>query len=108
MSSGRSRVRILTVVGASTSFAFAPLAAGAQCLPGKHSNEAKLLAHYSAPITFVPLAEPGFAAGRFMIGADLTYIPKPDPALDRAGVCFMPKNGLTQLSPVFPDRKAHV
>jgi hypothetical protein len=84
------------------SIAFAPLAAGAQCLPGKHSNEAKLLAHYSAPITFAPQAEPGFAAGRFVIGADLTYIPKPDPALERTGVCFMPKNESTQLSPVFP------
>jgi hypothetical protein len=75
---------------------------GAQCQPGEDSNEAKLLAHYSAPITFAPQAEPGFAAGRFVFGADLTYIPKPDPALERTGRCFMPKKESTQLSPVFP------
>ncbi len=94
--------RIATALGACASLALVPLAAGAQCLPGEQSNEAKLLAHYSAPLTFAPLAEPGFAAGRFVIGADLTYIPKPDPALERTGVCFMPKNESTQLSPVFP------
>jgi hypothetical protein len=76
--------------------------AAAQCLPGENSNEAKLLAHYSAPITFAPQAEPGFAAGRIVLGADLTYIPKPDPALERTGVCFMPKKESTQISPVFP------
>jgi hypothetical protein len=76
--------------------------AAAQCQPGEDSNEAKLLAHYSAPITFAPQTGPGFGAARVVLGADLTYIPKPDPALERTGVCFMPKKESTQLSPVFP------
>jgi hypothetical protein len=90
------------VVAAGCTLAALASRAGAQCLPGEDSNEAKLLAHYSAPITFAPLAEPGFAAGRFVLGGDVTYIPKPDPALERTGRCFMPKKESTQLSPVFP------
>jgi hypothetical protein len=81
---------------------FVPSIVAAQCRPGQDSNEAKLLAHYSAPISFAPLAEPGFAAGRFALGVDVTYIPKPDAALTRTGRCFQPKNEQTQLSPVFP------
>ena len=99
---GRPGTRLAAAIAGCASLALAPATARAQCQPGEHSNEAKLLAHYSAPITFAPLAEPGFAAGRFVLGADLTYIPKPDPALERTGVCFMPKNESTQLSPVFP------
>lgn len=77
-------------------------AAGGQCRPGEGSNEAKLLAHYSAPITFSTQMGPGFAGGRIVIGGDLTYIPKPDPALERTGRCFMPKTESTQLSPLLP------
>ncbi|MFL5562746.1 MAG: hypothetical protein ACJ79K_14845 [Gemmatimonadaceae bacterium] len=80
----------------------APKVAGAQCRPGEDSNEAKLLAHYSAPITFAPQVGPGSGRHRIVFGADLTFIPKPDPALERTGVCFMPKKESTQLSPVFP------
>jgi len=76
--------------------------AAAQCRPGEDSNEAKLLAHYAAPIVFAPQTGPSFARGHIVLGADLTYIPKPDPALERTGACFMPKQESTQLSPVFP------
>jgi hypothetical protein len=82
-------------------FALAPAAATGQCRPGENSNEAKLLAHYSAPITFAPQVGPAFGRGRVVIGADLTYIPKPDPALEQTGSCFNAKKS-TQLSPVFP------
>jgi hypothetical protein len=91
-----------TVAGVGAVVALRPAAAGAQCRPGEDSNEAKLLAHYSAPITFAPQVGPGFARGRIVFGADLTYIPKPDPALEQTGRCFMPKQESTQLSPVFP------
>ena len=52
--------------------ALSPALAGAQCRPGENSNEAKLLAHYSAPITFAPQTCPSFARGHIVIGADLT------------------------------------
>jgi len=85
-------------------FAFVVLAsarAGAQCTPGENSNEAKLLAHYSAPIAFAPQTGPAFARGGVALGGDLTYIPKPDPALESTGSCFNARKS-TQLSPVFP------
>jgi hypothetical protein len=98
------RVRRLTaaVAVAAAAVALRPAAAGAQCRPGEDSNEAKLLAHYSAPITFAPQVGPGVGRHRVTLGADLTYIPKPDPALEQTGRCFMPKQESTQLSPVFP------
>ena len=79
-----------------------PLLAAAQCRPGEDSNEAKLLAHYSAPIVFAPQGAPSAARGRVTIGGDLTYIPEPDPSLERTGRCFMPKKESTRISPVFP------
>jgi len=81
--------------------ALAPAVARAQCRPGEDSNEAKLLAHYSAPLAFAPQTGPAFARGRIMVGGDLTYIPKPDPAIESTGACFNAKKS-TQLSPVFP------
>lgn len=78
-----------------------PSRAAAQCLPGEDSNEAKLLAHYSAPITFATQTGPAFT-GRVVVGGDFTYIPQPDPALERTGRCFTPKNEATRISPVFP------
>ena len=94
-------VRALGTSLALAALALAPALAGAQCRPGEDSNEAKLLAHYSAPIAFAPQTGPSFARGRIVLGADLTYIPKPDPALERTGACFDAKKS-TQLSPVFP------
>lgn len=83
--------------------ALAPLGASGQCLPPEDSNEARLLAYYEAPIVFSPQLTPGrLRAGGFAIAGDLTYIPKPDPSLQRTGRCFTPKEESTQLSPVFP------
>lgn len=94
----RALGRWLVVVAA---LALAPAAAAAQCRPGEDSNEAKLLAHYSAPLAFAPQTGPAFARGRIVVGGDLTYIPKPDPAIESTGTCFNAKKS-TQLSPVFP------
>lgn len=94
--------QLLTSIAVLAASALCASAARAQCRPGEDSNEAKLLAHYSAPITFAPQVGPAFARGHVVVGGDLTYIPKPDPALERTGRCFMPKKESTQLSPVFP------
>ena len=94
-------MRALGSCVAVAALALAPVAASGQCRPGEDSNEAKLLAHYSAPITFAPQVGPAFARGHIVIGADLTWIPKPDPAIERTGSCFNAKKS-TQLSPVFP------
>ncbi|NUO62164.1 MAG: hypothetical protein HOQ11_16340 [Gemmatimonadaceae bacterium] len=79
-----------------------PEGAVAQCRPPESSNEAKLLAYYAAPIVFAPQGAPGAVTRRITLGGELTYIPEPDPALQRTGVCFTPKQESTQLSPVFP------
>ena len=92
--------RFLVALAGAT-VALAPATSAAQCTPGEDSNEAKLLAHYSAPIAFTPQAGPASGSGRVVLGADLTYIPKPDPALESTGSCFNAKKS-TQLSPVFP------
>jgi len=92
----------LPVIAAGVALVLGAVPAAAQCRPGEDSNEAKLLAHYSAPIVFAPQGAPSFARGRVTIGGDLTYIPQPDPALERTGRCFMPKKESTRLSPVFP------
>lgn len=76
--------------------------AGAQCRPPASSNEAKLLAYYAAPIVFAPQGAPGPATRGLTLGGELTYIPEPDPSLQRTGLCFTPKQESTQLSPVFP------
>ncbi|NUQ19383.1 MAG: hypothetical protein HOQ09_00295 [Gemmatimonadaceae bacterium] len=77
-------------------------AAAAQCRPPASSNEAKLLAYYAAPIVFAPQGTPGPVTRGLALGGELTYIPEPDPSLQRTGLCFTPKQESTQLSPVFP------
>ena len=83
--------------------ALAPLGASGQCLPPEDSNEARLLAYYEAPMIFSTQLTPGrMRPGGIGIAGDVTYIPKPDPSLQRTGRCFTPKEESTQLSPVFP------
>ena len=96
--SGRSWIVAATLAGA----ALAPRATLAQCRPPEGSNEAKLLAYYAAPIVFAPQGGPSVAKRPLTLGGELTYIPEPDPSLQRTGVCFTPKQESTQLSPVFP------
>lgn len=74
----------------------------AQCKVKTGSNEAKLLAFYTAPIVFSMATTPvEMLPGRIRIGAEGEYIPKPDPALERTGACFTQKSEKTSLSPVF-------
>lgn len=83
--------------------ALAPLGASGQCLPPEDSNEARLLAFYEAPMIFsAQLTQGRMRTGGIAIAGDLTYIPKPDPSLQRTSRCFTPKEESTQLSPVFP------
>jgi hypothetical protein len=74
----------------------------AQCEVKTDSNEGKLLAFYTAPIVFSMATAPQeMPPGRIRIGAELEYIPKPDPALEQTGACFTQKSEHTSLSPVF-------
>jgi len=76
--------------------------AAAQCKVQTGSNEAKLLAFYTAPIVFsMAIAPQEMSPGTIRIGAEGEYIPKPDPAIERTGACFTQKSEKTSLSPVF-------
>jgi hypothetical protein len=75
---------------------------GAQCKVRTGSNEAKLLAFYTAPIVFSMATAPAeMLPGSIRIGAEGEYIPKPNPAIERTGACFAQKSEKTSLSPVF-------
>jgi hypothetical protein len=76
--------------------------AGAQCKVGAGSNEGRLLAFYTAPIVFsVATAPDVMRPASIRIGVEGEYIPKPDPAIERTGLCFTQKSEQTSLSPVF-------
>jgi hypothetical protein len=76
--------------------------AAAQCRVSASSNEGKLLAFYTAPIVFSMATAPQETRpGSIRIGAELEYIPKPDPEIEQTGVCFTQKSEETSLSPVF-------
>lgn len=74
----------------------------AQCKVKTESNEARLLAFYSAPIVFsVGTAPDEMRPGTIRLGGEAEYIPKPDPAIEQTGACFTQKSEHTSLSPVF-------
>src|SRR6185295_15912757 len=68
------------------------------------SNEAKILAFYSAPMAFSPVTAPAeLAAGAIRIVGEAAYIPNIDPAINSTTTCFHPpKTENTNLSKVFP------
>lgn len=76
--------------------------AAAQCKVSASSNEGKLLAFYTAPIAFsMATAREVMRPGSIRLGAEGEYIPKPNPAIERTGLCFTQKSEHTSLSPVF-------
>ena len=76
--------------------------AGAQCRVDSDSNEGKLLAFYTAPIVFSMATAPEvLRPTSIRIGAELEYVPKPDPAIEQTGLCFTQKSEHTSLSQVF-------
>jgi hypothetical protein len=76
--------------------------ADAQCKVSASSNEGRLLAFYTAPIVFsVATAPEVMRPASIRVGVEGEYIPKPDPAIERTGLCFLQKSEHTSLSPVF-------
>jgi hypothetical protein len=64
-------------------------AARAQCRPGANSNEAKLLAFYSVPITFSALDAPSReSAWHVELQAEVSPVPTADPSIEHASECF--------------------
>ncbi|HEY7879060.1 MAG TPA: hypothetical protein VIC55_12580 [Gemmatimonadaceae bacterium] len=92
--------RVAAIVGL---VAAAAPAAVAQCRPPANSNDAKLLAFYSAPIAFSMDAAPQvMAPGAVRIEGELEPMPIPSAALQQTGPpCFVSKNENTRLAPIF-------
>src|SRR2546423_7313279 len=89
---------LLIVAGA----VIAQSSAAGQCRVDSNSNEGKLLAFYTAPIVFSMATAPEvLRPASVRLGAEGEYIPKPDPAIERTGLCFAQKSEHTALSPVF-------
>jgi hypothetical protein len=64
-------------------------AARAQCRPGPNSNEAKLLAFYSVPITFSALDAPERqAAWHVELQAEVSPVPTASPSIEHASECY--------------------
>ena len=64
-------------------------AARAQCRPGANSNEAKLLAFYSAPITFSALDAPKRPSPWHLeLQAEVSPVPTADPAIEHASESY--------------------
>ncbi len=64
-------------------------AAQAQCRPDPNSNEAKLLAFYSVPITFSALDAPNRQpAWHVELQAEVSPVPTADPSLEHASECY--------------------
>jgi hypothetical protein len=81
-------VRIYPVILVALAGAAFP-AAQAQCRPGANSNEAKLLAFYSAPITFSALDAPKrSSAWHLELEAEVSPVPTADPAIEHATECY--------------------
>jgi hypothetical protein len=77
-------------------------AAAAECRLPKNSNEAKLLAFYSAPIAFSPASAPEHALPwTLRIGGEAGPVPDPDSAIQQSSLCFTKKSEHTSLSPFF-------
>ena len=74
----------------------------AQCRVSKNSNEAKLLAFYSMPISFSPASAPEHApVWTLRVGAEGGLIPDADSAIRTSGACFTKKTENTGLASVF-------
>jgi hypothetical protein len=85
----------------------APAPATATGVPGecrvpKSSNEAKLLAFYSAPVSFSPASAPEHAPlWTLRLGGEVGLVPDPDSAIQQSSFCFIEKTEHTRLSPFF-------
>jgi hypothetical protein len=99
-------LQIVAACGASSAVATRGVA---QCRPPANSNEARLLAYYSAPVVLSPqIALQGGSGITWSVGGDVTYVPPPDPTLRRSGRCFMPKEESTHLTSILPRPRVTV
>jgi hypothetical protein len=82
--------------------ALAAVPASAQCKPPQNSNEAKLLAFYSAPVSFsVDAAPEHVAPWSVRVSLEVEPMPTPNDEIEQTHLCFESKGENTRLSPIF-------
>lgn len=87
-------ILVLTLISASS--------VSAQCRVPKNSNEAKLLAFYSAPIAFSPANAPEYAQPwTIRLGVEGEPLLSPDSAIRESSICHTKKSENTDLSSFF-------
>ena len=95
-------MRAASLIVFALSFSAAQPSLAAECRVPKNSNEAKLLAFYSTPISFSPASAPEHAEPwTVRLGAEGGPIPSPDSTIQRSGACFTKKSENTGLSSFF-------
>jgi hypothetical protein len=78
-----------------------------ECRVPKNSNEAKLLAFYSVPVSFSPASAPEH--GRpwtLRLGGEVGLVPVPESAIQQSSACFIRKTEHTRLSSFFVRPRA--
>jgi hypothetical protein len=74
-----------------------------QCVPPANSDEARLLAHYEAPIVFATADMPVILPlGGVALTGELVGVPAPSAAINQADYCYAAKQEDSHLSPVLP------
>jgi len=75
----------------------------AQCFPPVHSNEARLLAFYEAPIVFATADAPmRLPLGSVALTGELVGVPAPPANAQQTNFCYPAKQDATHLSPLLP------
>lgn len=73
-----------------------------ECRVPKGSNEARLLAFYSAPVAFSPASAPEHSRPwTLRLGVEMGLVPDPDSSIQQSSFCFIRKTEYTRLSPFF-------
>jgi hypothetical protein len=87
---------VLLLVGSAAS-------AWGQCIPPANSNEAKLMAHYEAPVVFSTAMTPQLLhSGSLVLLGELTGVPAPSASISNTSYCYVSKQEGTHLAPVLP------
>jgi hypothetical protein len=87
----------MTMLGGTATTAFA------QCFPPTNTNEALLLAHYEAPVTFATADVPTVLPfGGLALTGEVVGVPAPSAAITHTSYCYVSKQENTHLSPVLP------
>jgi hypothetical protein len=103
-------VRRASLLGAAAALAVGARGLAAQdCRPPAGSNEARLLAFYSAPVAFSPAAAPGRRPpGALSVAFEVAPVPVPPSGLEQTSYCYAGAVQRSRLAPALPRPRVTV